>query len=116
MPMKRRHLALLLVAVALGVWLHFRRVEAEHHLVLHFGAASAHLREADLHFLHDGEIARDVTLWFPSGGAPAEIERTLRLVPGRYEVGVRLVRDDGRESHVARQWSTDSGDSIDLSP
>ncbi len=112
--MRHRRLALLLVAVVLGVWYLLglaRPVEAE--VPIRLGAASSRVREIDLHFLRDGSVVRDVTLHFPSG-APADIQRTVSLREGSYEVGVRLVYADGREAHVGRAFRTGAGDEIDL--
>jgi hypothetical protein len=86
-----RRLGLLILVVALVVaarlWFH-HPVNAT--LEIAFADAPA-LRQADLKFTDEHErVVRDVRLAFPSGAAARE-RHSVRLVPGDYAVGARLV-------------------------
>src|SRR5438445_235117 len=107
----RRRLALLLLPLALGLLLLRPRAASEHALHLHF-PSPATLREAHLVFQRDSAVVRDLTLRFPEGAADDET-RAIRLRPGAYEVGARLVYAGSAERHLARALVAGEGD-LDL--
>lgn len=114
--MRRRLALFLLLPLAALVWLFRPRVPADHLVTLRLGPAASTLRQADLHFQRDGSLVRDLTLHF-AAGAPAELTRTVRLAPGDYEVGIRLVYEARPERHVTRSCKAggdESGCEIDL--
>ncbi len=59
-------------------------------LELDYGQAAP--REANLVFTRDEHVERELKLSYPEG-APTRDRRTVRLRPGHYTVGVRLVPD-----------------------
>src|SRR4051812_34546280 len=109
--MRRRRLGLLLIPLAVGLWF-LRSPISERTLAIHFGASGPSLREVDLVFQRDQSVVREVTLHFPHG-APADVSRGVRLPPGEYEIGVRIVRAGGDELHVTRALHTDDREVVD---
>lgn len=101
--------------MAAVVYLLLPRGPAEVPLQLHLGARGAELRRVELKFERGETIARDLSLDFPAG-APADLERTVRLRPGDYTIAVRLVDGGGREARDSRAVKVEPGDplSIDL--
>jgi hypothetical protein len=86
-----RRLGALIVIIVLVVAVRFamvRPISVE--LELDYGQAAP--READLVFTREDHVERELRLTYPEG-APARDRRTVRLRPGHYTVGVRLLPD-----------------------
>lgn len=99
----RRRLALLFIPLVAGLLLLKPHVPASRPLQLHFGTRGALVREVDFHFQRQESVVRDLVLNFPGpAGAPADLERTVKLADGDYEVGIRLVYAGGDERHITR--------------
>jgi hypothetical protein len=111
---RRRWLAFALIPVAIGAYFVLAPRYTQAEVTVALGARSAKVRELELHFLRNGSVVRDLTLPFPDG-APAEVTHALRLRNGDYQVAARVRWDDGRESHVGRDYNTDAPEVIDLS-
>jgi hypothetical protein len=96
-------LFVVVVAVVLGARFFFKRpVDAT--LVMSFGAAPS-IREATLVFTSSDErVVRELKLRFDHGAAVEE-RRPLRLLPGDYTVGARLLDETGKERNLTRSLS-----------
>jgi hypothetical protein len=88
--MSMRRLGALIVIIAVvavaGRFAMVRPVSVE--LELDYGGAAP--READLVFTRDDHVERELRLVYPEGAAGRD-RRAIRLRPGHYTVGVRLV-------------------------
>jgi len=99
----RRRLAplvLVLGLVVVGSKL-FAAVPRETDIRYDLGPSHEEVRELRIAYELEGSAFRDVVLRYP-GGAPRTVRHELDLEPGRYEIEVMLVRDDGARSEVRR--------------
>jgi hypothetical protein len=99
---KKIALGILVVAIVVGArFLFTRPVEAT--LVFTFGPAAPSLREVTLVFTaaKNERVVRELKLHYVSA-APSEERRQVRLLPGDYTLGARLVDDAGKERNLSR--------------
>lgn len=84
-----RRLGALIVIIVIAVAARFAMVRPiSVDLELDYGSSAP--READLVFSRDDHVERELRLIYPDG-APTHDRRSVRLRPGHYDVGVRLV-------------------------
>ena len=109
----RARLALLLLPLVGALFLVRPRPPSEVPVRVHLGARGAQVRQLELKFERGESIVRDVTLRFPDG-APAEVERTVRLAPGDYRIAIRVLDALGHEARDARAQRIDRDDPVEL--
>jgi hypothetical protein len=115
---KKIALAILVIAIVIGArFLFTRPVDAT--LLLTFGPTAPSLREATLVFTaaKTDRVVRELTLRY-AHGAPLEERRAVRLLPGDYTVGARLLDDTHKERSLSRTLRIDAAGTypIDLAP
>ncbi len=92
---RRRIASAVLVIFVLVVGLDLAHtVPRETHLALELGAGHRDVRAIEMSYVAGEQAALTARRRFPEG-APARIEDTVDLVPGRYEVRMDLTYEDG---------------------
>ena len=109
----RSRLVLLLLPIAVLLFLVRPRLPTEVALHVHVGARGAEVRQLDVKFVRDEVIARDLTLHFPAG-APADLDRTVRLAPGDYQIAVRVLDQQGHEARDTQPRHVSGDEPVEL--
>lgn len=101
----RRILLLPIVAVAIFLWIKSSQTknQAELHMIL--GADAQSIRQLDLRFRRTGNdsVVYELTRRF-NRDAPANLFHTAPLAQDAYELGARIMFEDGRERQITRSF------------